>query len=108
MIPDIFANDSWNAGDLAGRLVCGIKRLTINKKPNLLAVISACRVLYIPLFLLCNYRQDQSPVIASDLFYLMVQFTFGLSNGWLSVCTLQSASESVVEDERPATGGFMR
>lgn len=66
----------------------------------------------LPLYLLCNLH-GEGAVIPSDFFYLfIVQFPFGISNGWLASNAMMAAAESV-EDEageegkREAAGGFM-
>ena len=47
-------------------------------------------------------------MVESDLFYLLlVQFPFGLTNGWLGASSMMAAGEWVAEGEREAAGGFM-
>ena len=98
----------WNTGDLLGRLLTLIPSLaTITKYPFLIFVLSILRVVWIPLYLLCNIH-NQSPVVASDFFYLViVQFLFGVSNGYLGSCCMRGAGDWVEEGEREAAGGFM-
>jgi equilibrative nucleoside transporter 1/2/3 len=46
--------------------------------------------------------------VSSDFFYLVVvQFFFGLSNGYIGSLCMMGAVEYVDEDEREAAGGFM-
>ena len=65
------------------------------------------RVVFIPLYLLCNIHGNGAAV-SSDAFYLVVvQFLFGLSNGFLGSTCMMGAGEWVEVDEREAAGGFM-
>jgi len=97
----------WNAGDLAGRLLPLIPKLNIVHHTPLAFVISLSRVVFIPLYLLCNIR-GRGAIIASDIFYLfVVQFLFGLTNGYIGSSCMMGASEWVADDEREAAGGFM-
>ncbi|KAI9823044.1 MAG: hypothetical protein M1832_002698 [Thelocarpon impressellum] len=100
----------WNAGDLLGRLSTGIPALSFpsTSPPQLLLLAALLRTLFIPLYLACNIPSQQPPLIASDLFYLVVvQFGFGLTNGWLGSSCMIAAPRAVEEDEREAAGGFM-
>ncbi|KAK6841681.1 nucleoside transporter [Apiospora arundinis] len=95
----------WNLGDLGGR--AGALVLPYRERPFVLFVISIARVLFIPLYALCNLHGNGG-VINSDVFYLLlVQFPFGLTNGWLASNCMMASSEWVEEGEREAAGGFM-
>ncbi len=97
----------WNIGDLLGRLSTLIPALTILSKPFILFLFSISRVVFIPLYLLCN-RHGNGAVVPSDLFYLVVvQLGFGLTNGWLGSSCMMGAAHWVDIDEREAAGGFM-
>lgn len=95
----------WNAGDLVGRL------LTANfagvHYPRGLFFLSLSRFVFIPLYLLCNIH-GRGAAINSDFFYLfVVQFIFGITNGYLGSSCMMGASEWVEPQEREAAGGFM-
>lgn len=95
----------WNVGDLVGRSASLL--LPFRGRPFWLFVISIARVVFLPLYALCNIH-GQGAVISSDLFYLLlVQFPFGMTNGWLASICMMSAGEYVDESEREASGGFM-
>jgi len=97
----------WNTGDLVGRLLTLIPSLTLVRWPRTLFVASIARAVFIPLYLLCNIHGNGA-VIASDAFYLIiVQFLFGLSNGYLGSTCMMGAAEWVEVEEREAAGGFM-
>lgn len=97
----------WNTGDLAGRLLTLVPSFTLIRWPRTVFGASLARVLFIPLYLLCNIH-DRGAVVASDAFYLVaVQFLFGLSNGYLGSTCMMGAGEWVDVEEREAAGGFM-
>ena len=106
----------WNLGDLLGRLLPLSPSLSLVKRPRILLLLSISRGIFIPLYLLCNIQSPDTStslpitqaVIKSDVFYfLVVQFPFGLSNGYLGSCCMMAAPDAVDQDEREAAGGFM-
>ena len=97
----------WNAGDLLGRYAPLIPFFNLTQSPKATLAWSLARVIFIPLYLLCNIK-GQGAVIDSDFFYLViVQFLFGFTNGWIGSSCMMAAPEWVQQDEREATGGFM-
>lgn len=97
----------WNTGDLCGRLLTLIPSFTLTRWPKTIFVLSIVRVVFIPLYLLCDIHGDGA-VVASDAFYLVaVQFLFGMSNGFLGSTCMMGAGTWVDVDEREAAGGFM-
>ncbi|KAL9112571.1 MAG: hypothetical protein Q9227_003142 [Pyrenula ochraceoflavens] len=97
----------WNLGDLTGRLVTLIPAVSLTHYPFALFVMALARLIFIPLYMLCNVR-GHGAVVPSDTFYLVVvQFLFGLSNGYLGSSCMMGAGEWVAEEEKEAAGGFM-
>ena len=97
----------WNTGDLAGRLSTLIPALNATHRPRLLFLLALLRVVFIPLYELCNIR-GHGAVVPSDAFYLLVvQFGFGVSNGYIGSECMMGTAEWVEENEREAAGGFM-
>jgi equilibrative nucleoside transporter 1/2/3 len=97
----------WNVGDLVGRVLPGIPRLSITSKPRLLFTLAASRIVFIPMYLLCNLR-GQPWAIQSDVYYLfVVQLLFGVTNGYIGSNCMMGFVEYVDPDEREAAGGFM-
>ncbi|KAL8992600.1 MAG: hypothetical protein Q9169_006977 [Polycauliona sp. 2 TL-2023] len=97
----------WNTGDLLGRLLTGIPQLALMHWPRTLLFLSALRVVFIPLYLLCNLH-GQGAAIKSDAFYLIVvQLLFGLTNGYIGSSCMMGVGEWVENEEREAAGGFM-
>ncbi|EGS20647.1 putative nucleoside transporter protein [Thermochaetoides thermophila DSM 1495] len=103
---------AWNLGDLSGRVVAALPfatwhRLLRCRHPAALFAVSVARTVFLPFYLLCNLH-GKGAVVESDLFYLaVVQFPFGLTNGWLGASAMMAAAEWVDEEEREATGAFM-
>lgn len=97
----------WNAGDFLGRLVTISPKLSLTHYPIALFCISGARLVFIPLYFLCNIK-DRGAVVASDFFYLfIVQFLYGLTNGYVGSECMMGAGEWVGAEEREAAGGFM-
>lgn len=100
----------WNTGDLLGRLLTALPLFSrITHYPRTLLLLSITRVIFIPLYMLCNIR-GRGAVVRSDVFYLVgVQFLFGLSNGWIGSACMMGAGEWVGEGEgeKEAAGGWM-
>ena len=107
--PDVFIPLGffvWNLGDLAGR-VSTMLPFSLRHRPAALFAIAVARLLFLPLYALCNVR-GRGAAVPSDAFYLLaVQFPFGLTNGWLGSSSMMAAGEWVDEGEREAAGGFM-
>ena len=97
----------WNTGDFLGRAAPAIRQLRIYRFPWLLLLIALARVVFLPLYLLCNI-DGRGATVNSDVFYLIVvQLLFGFTNGYLNTCCLVGAPQSVAPEEKEATGGFM-
>lgn len=97
----------WNAGDLSGRLLTAIPKLRITHRPRLLLTLAVARIVWVPLYYLCNI-DGHGAVINSDFFYLVVvQSLFGMSNGFVGSTCMMGAVEYVDPEEREAAGGFM-
>ncbi|PGH31129.1 solute carrier family 29 (equilibrative nucleoside transporter), member 1/2/3 [[Emmonsia] crescens] len=97
----------WNSGDLVGRLIVLIPQINLTHRPILLFLLSIARLVFIPLYMLCNIN-GRGAWINSDVFYLViVQFLFGMSNGYIGGACMMGAAEWVAVEEREAAGGFM-
>lgn len=98
----------WNFGDLLGRLSTLVPKMAASVEyPRAIFTIAICRAAFIPLYLLCNIN-GRGAAIHSDAFYLLiVQFPFGLSNGFVGSICMMGASHWVAAHEREAAGGFM-
>lgn len=97
----------WNTGDLLGRTLPALPSLRLTAYPKLLFVLSIARAAFVPLYLLCNIS-GKGAVVDSDFFYLVVvQFCFGVSNGYLGSSCMMGFAEYVEPEEAEAAGGFM-
>ncbi|EXJ95378.1 solute carrier family 29 (equilibrative nucleoside transporter), member 4 [Capronia coronata CBS 617.96] len=97
----------WNIGDLLGRLATLWKRISLTHYPFALFCLAVARLLFIPLYFLCNIK-GRGAVVQSDFFYLVVvQFLFGLTNGYLGSECMMGSGDWVAPEEREAAGGFM-
>ncbi|RMZ67009.1 nucleoside transporter family [Pyrenophora seminiperda CCB06] len=97
----------WNLGDLLGRVGPALPALRLTHRPRLLFALSVARVLFIPMYFLCNIGA-KGAAVNSDFFYLViVQLGFGVTNGFLSSNCMMGFAEWVEPDELEAAGGFM-
>ncbi|EMG47514.1 FUN26 Nucleoside transporter FUN26 [Candida maltosa Xu316] len=99
----------WNLGDLLGRVLCGYPRLhMLIKTPQNQLIYALSRLIFIPLFLTCNIHPGKSdPWIKSDVWYIMLQFLFGISNGQLCTSAFMIVGDYCdTDDEKEAAGGF--
>ena len=97
----------WNLGDLLGRTGPALPSLRLTHRPRLLFVMATARVLFIPMYYLCNIGGNGA-VVKSDFFYLfVVQILFGITNGYLGSNCMMGFAEWVEKDELEAAGGFM-
>lgn len=97
----------WNAGDLLGRVSTLSPRFAATRYPRALFLLSVSRIVFIPLYMLCNVH-GQGASVSSDFFYLVIiQFLFGITNGYVGSSCMMGASEWVEASEREAAGGFM-
>lgn len=101
----------WNLGDLLGRILCGFPKCKmLITKPKILISYSLARLIFIPLFLTCNLHSKDgisSATIQSDLWYILLQLLFGISNGQLCTsCFMIVRDYCDTDDEKEAAGGF--
>ena len=97
----------WNSGDLIGRLLTAIPSISLVSRPRVVFLLAVARIIFVGLYHLCNIR-GEGAIVQSDLFYLVVvQFLFGLTNGYLGSTCMIGANEWVEKEEREAAGGFM-
>lgn len=87
----------WNLGDLVGRLLPLLPFCDLTLRPRLLLALAVLRIAWVPLYMLCGARSGSSQKsetwIPSDAFYLLVvQFPFGLSNGYLASSSMVGAA----------------
>lgn len=111
-IPFIYL--TWNIGDLLGRILCGYPKLgLLITNPRTLVIYAVSRVVFIPLFLTCNVHpfstksHESNALINSDVWYILLQLLFGISNGQLCTsCFMIVGDYCDNDDEKEAAGGF--
>jgi equilibrative nucleoside transporter 1/2/3 len=97
----------WNLGDLIGRTLPAISALSLTARPRILFLLAISRVVFIPMYFLCNIG-GKGARVSSDAFYLLVvQVLYGISNGYVGSSCMMGFVEWVDVDEREAAGGFM-
>ncbi|EGO01624.1 hypothetical protein SERLA73DRAFT_177038 [Serpula lacrymans var. lacrymans S7.3] len=85
----------FNIGDFAGRYICSFPRLIIWSARRQVT-LAALRTLFIPLFLMCNVQGQSStnvitPIITSDILYMLILCMFGVTNGYVSSISMIAA-----------------
>lgn len=97
----------WNIGDFLGRVLPAIPALSLTARPRVLLILAVSRVVFIPMYFLCNIG-GKGAKIDSDAFYLLVvQVLFGISNGYVGSNCMMGFVEWVDVEEREAAGSFM-
>lgn len=92
---------SWNVGDLSGRILCAQQKFVVVRR-DIMISYALFRLLYIPAFLFCH-----GGTISSDIIYLLLQYSFGVTNGHLASSAMMSPNHYVDKNELEAAGGFM-
>ncbi|CAO2651640.1 Nn.00g042100.m01.CDS01 [Neocucurbitaria sp. VM-36] len=97
----------WNLGDFVGRTGPALPSLRLTHRPRIIFALAVARLLFIPLYFLCNIGGNGA-AINSDFFYLfVVQLLFGVTNGYIGSNCMMGFVEWVEEEEIEAAGGFM-
>ncbi len=67
--------------------------LQVGSHRLVLFIASALRVLFVPLVLLCNFRNRDDPVFNSDVIPVVLVTFLGLTNGYLGSTAMISAPQ---------------
>lgn len=96
----------FNSGDLVGRIVSGFSRLGVSTD-NLFPL--ACgRVIFFPLFLLCNVTDSQLPhIFLSDVWPCSFMFLFGVSGGFVANVSMMLGPALVSPRNAALAGNIM-
>ncbi|KAK7079056.1 hypothetical protein SK128_003325 [Halocaridina rubra] len=98
----------FNTGDWIGRVLGGLI-LWPRRGSKLLYVLVASRVIFIPLFLLCNHSESSSipSVFAHDAWYIFFMLLFSLSNGYCSSLAMTYGPKMVSENKAEKASSMM-
>lgn len=99
----------FNIGDWCGRIIAGIVQI-VAEKNKFLVVLCLARVVFIPLFLMCNYNPTSGrllPYVFNHDFYpIIFNILFSVSNGYFgSLCMMHGPK--LVAIEYAETAGTM-
>ena len=73
----------FNLGDWIGRILAGIGQI-VNEKSKWLLILSISRIVFIPLFLMCNYKHRLLPYVFNhDFWPIIINVLCSVSNGYL-------------------------
>lgn len=99
---------TFNTGDYVGRIIAGLVEWPTNR-PRLLIFASLLRIVWVPLFMVCNAQPRTSlPVlIHSDTVYILLMICFAVTNGYLANIALISAPKRVQAHEREMASSMM-
>lgn len=99
----------FNLGDFIGRIISGFIRL-VDKKGPWLPVLCIIRVVFIPLFMFCNYQPRQHLAVAfnSDVYPIVFNILFGVSNGYCASLCMMYGPELVPGEMMETAGATMQ
>ncbi|KAG2013366.1 nucleoside transporter [Coprinopsis cinerea AmutBmut pab1-1] len=85
----------FNVGDFIGRWMCSFRFMVIWSAKALLS-LSFARILFIPLFLMCNIQRPSAvakidPPVNSDFVFMLLMLAFGWTNGYVSSLCMMAA-----------------
>lgn len=98
----------FNIGDYIGRLSAGFI-LWPGKGSKILYVMVISRVVFIPLFLLCNHDPNSNipSVFSHDAWYIVFMLLFSLSNGYCSSLAMTYGPKLVAENNAEKASSMM-
>lgn len=101
----------FNIGDYVGRTYAPSIPGALQLKVSSVLLLSFARVVFFPLFLLCNTptRAESHSAVLGDWAYLLVLLLFGLTNGGVSCIIMIKASSpqlnpAIADEERDLAG----
>jgi hypothetical protein len=94
----------FNLFDFIGRILAGLTKTPFLNAQNIW-MASTCRLIFFPLFLLCNIKDSQLPVVFSyDFFPIVFMILFAISNGYVST-TCMMIGPSIVDIKQAQLAG---
>lgn len=96
----------FNLFDLAGRLIAGATTPIFNNSNVWMA--SAARIIFFPLFLLCNVSNSKLPVVfKNDAFPIIFMILFAISNGYVASSCMMLGPTAVKVKDAAVSGTIM-
>ncbi|XP_003745116.1 equilibrative nucleoside transporter 2 [Galendromus occidentalis] len=99
----------FNFSDLFGRLLAKYLPIPASQGAMVLA-LSVTRILFIPLFLICNVSpgsRNLTPILLDqDWHYVLVMFLFGASNGYVTTLSLTYAAKASAPEHQEVAGSL--
>jgi len=98
----------FNLGDFTGRIAAGKREWQYLNADNV-HIAGLARLIYAPLFMMCNVgANSQLPLLfESDVFPLVLMFTFAVSNGYVASSCMMAGPQMVDASEAPMAGNIM-
>jgi hypothetical protein len=96
----------FNLGDFMGRVFAGSFGLLFTAENVWIPAL--CRLVYFPLFLLCNISNSQLPVVFShDAWPIFFMITFAVSNGYVANNCMMIGPTLVKNEDKPLAATIM-
>ncbi|OQR73682.1 equilibrative nucleoside transporter 3-like [Tropilaelaps mercedesae] len=99
----------FNIADCAGRYLFSFMTMSFHR-PTLLLTLCLCRVVLVPLFLICNIspanRVHTSVLLNSDVAYILLMILAGASNGYLCTAAFVYAPKTVSIEHQEVSAGM--
>ena len=100
----------FNAGDFGGRLSCA--RLDVHqggaKLQRKVALGTVCRLVFFPMFMVCNISGSQLPVVfRHDFWPYLFMLLFSYSSGLLATMSMMIAPSLVLPEDKSVVGALM-
>ncbi|XP_066914502.1 equilibrative nucleoside transporter 1-like [Clytia hemisphaerica] len=97
----------FNVGDWIGRILAGIVQI-VNEKSKWLIVLCISRIVFIPLFLMCNYEHRVLPYVFNhDFWPIIINILFSVSNGYLGSLGMMYGPKMVALEYGETAGTMM-
>lgn len=98
----------FNLGDWGGRTLAGHLPSPFLVPAHRLSFYAAARVVFLPLFLLCNVDDSAFPIVfAADWWPMLFMLFFSLSNGYLSSLAMMRGPAQLTVDQAERGGNVM-
>lgn len=103
----VFCFLCFNLFDWAGRTVTSVFKWP-RKDSRLFPVLVACRVIFVPLLMMCNvqHRKNLPVLFSNDFIFVFIMLLFSVSSGYF-VCLSMTYAPQLVEPKDAETAGAL-